>query len=99
MFRSDFLHQGVKLVEKHVSGKLSINLGPEFLDGRCDNLILGLLEKFAQSPGPIKQLGVDLNVLGLVSRDDVVLGPDVTSGVELDCLTWTAEIVFALEQM
>ncbi len=87
MFWSDFLHQGIELVEKHVSGKLSSDLGLEFLHGRCDDLILGLLEKFAQSPGPIKQLGVDLNVLGLISHDDVVHGPDVTSGVELDCLT------------
>ncbi len=30
-------------------------------------------------PSPIKPLGVDLNVLCLVGRDDVVHGPDVTA--------------------
>ncbi len=87
MFWSDFLPQGVEVVEEHVGIKLSSDLGPEFLDGCCDNLILGLLEKFAQSSGPIKPLGVNLNVLRLIGHDDVVHGPDVTTGVEIDRLT------------
>ncbi len=52
----------------------------------CDLFVFWLLEKLANSPGPVKPFGVDLQFLTVVHRDDVIHGPDVAAGVDSDSL-------------
>ncbi len=77
----------LSFAKEHISIELAGYLCLEFLDGSHDDLVLRLLEKIAQCPGPINPFGMGFHGLGLISCDDVVNGPDIATGVELYCLT------------
>jgi len=44
------------------------------------------VEKLIQGPSPVEPFGVDLNLLAVVGRDDVIHGTDVAAGIDLDSL-------------
>ncbi len=71
-------------MKEFIGIKLSGDLSLEALNRGHDDFIFPLLEKLPQGPGPFEPLGVDLDLFGLISCDDMVHGPNITSWVELD---------------
>ncbi len=62
------------------------DLFPESVARFCDLFVFWLLEKLAQSPGPVEPFGVDLHFLAVIGRDDVIHGPNIAAGVDSDGL-------------
>ena len=75
-----------QLVDQNIGVESAGDSLPEPVDRFCDLVAFWLLEKLAQSPGPVEPFGVDLQFLAVVGRDDVIHGPDVAAGVDSDCL-------------
>ncbi len=76
----------LQLVDQDLGVELAGDLLVESLDHLLDLLVLGLLEQLSQGPGPVKPLGVDLNLLAVVGHDDVIHGPNVAAGIHPDGL-------------
>ncbi len=77
----------LEFIDQYLGIELARDLCAESVDCRRDLLVLWLLEKLAQGPGPIQPLGMDLDLLAVVGCDDVVHGPDVTAGIDPDGLS------------
>jgi hypothetical protein len=77
----------LQLVHQDLSVELAGDPFAESVDCFCDLFIFWLLEELAQSPSPVEPFGVDLNLFAVVSRDDVIHGPDVAAGIDPDGLT------------
>ncbi len=73
-------------MEQNLSIKLARDLGAKLFNGRGNHLVFRLLEKLPQCPGPVEPFGVDLDLLAAIGLDDVVHGPNVTTGVDPDGL-------------
>ncbi len=82
------LGHGFKFVEQNLGVELAGDLCAELVDGRGDHLISWLLKQLSQGPGPVEPLGVNLDLLTVIGRDDVVHGPDVTAWIDPDSLAW-----------
>ncbi len=85
--RLGFFGHCFQLVDQDLGVKLAGDLSAESVDSCCDFLIFWLLEKLSQGPGPVKTFGVDLDLLAVICRDDVIHGPDVAAGIDLDSLS------------
>ncbi len=81
------LGHGLQFVDQDLGIELARDSFPELVNRFCDLFIFRLLEKLGQSPGPVEPFGVDLDLLAVVSRDDVIHGPDVAAGIDPDGLT------------
>jgi len=73
-------------MEQDLGIELPGDHGVKLVDGCGDHLIFWLLKKLPQHPGPVKPSGVDLNLLAVISCDDVIHGMDITTGVDPDGL-------------
>ncbi len=76
----------LQFVDQDLGVELAGDLLEESVDRLRDFLILWLLEELSQGPGPVEPFGVDLNLLAVVSRDDVIHGPDIAAGIDPDSL-------------
>ncbi len=76
----------LQLVDQDLAIEFAGDSFPESVDRLCDLFIFWLLEELAQSPSPVEPFGVDLHFLAVVSRDDVIHGPDIAAGVDSDGL-------------
>jgi len=85
-FLGHFGHR-LQLVDQNLGVKLAGDSFPKSVNCLRDLFIFQLLEKLAQSPGPVEPFGVDLDLLAVVSHDDVIHGPDVAAGIDPDSLT------------
>ncbi len=86
-FLLGLLGHGLQLVDQDLGIEFAGDSFPELVNHFCDLFIFRLLEKLGQSPGPIEPFGVDLDLLAVVGRDDVIHGPDVEAGIDPDGLT------------
>jgi hypothetical protein len=86
-FLLGLLGHGLQLVDQDLGIKLAGDSFPELVNRFRDLFVFRLLEKLGQSSGPVKPFGVDLDLLTVVGRDDVIHGPDVAAGIDLDGLT------------
>ncbi len=77
----------LQLVDQNLGVELARDSFPKSIACLCDLFIFWLLEKLAQSPGPVEPFGVDLNLRAVVGCDDVIHGPDVAAGIDPDGLT------------
>ncbi len=75
-----------QLVDQDLGVEFAGDSFPESVDCFCDLFIFLVLEKLAQSPGPVEPFGVDIQFLAVVGRDDVIHGQDVAAGVDSDGL-------------
>jgi len=76
----------LQLIDHDLGVELAGYLLAESVDRLRDFLVLWLQEKLTQGPGPVEPFGVDLNLLAVVNRDDVIHGPDVATGIDPDSL-------------
>ncbi len=86
-FLLGLLGHRLQLINQELGIKLAGDSFPESVNRFGDLFVFRLLEKLAQSPGPVEPFGVELNLLAVVGRDDVIHGPDVAAGIDLDGLT------------
>ncbi len=80
------LDHGLEFVEKDLGIEFARDLGVKLVDGCGYHLAFQLFKQLSQGPGPIESLGVNLDFLPVIGRDDVVHGPDVTAWVDPDSL-------------
>ena len=85
-FLLGLLGHGLQLVDQDLGIEFAGDSFPELVNHFRDLFIFLLLEKLGRSPGPIEPFGVDLDLLAVVGRDDVIHGPDVAAGIDLDSL-------------
>ncbi len=76
----------LQLIYEDLSIELAGDLLAESVNCFRDFPVLWLLEKLTQGPSPVEPFGVDLNLLTVVGRDDVIHGPGVAAGIDLDSL-------------
>jgi hypothetical protein len=84
--RLGFVGHGFELINQNLSIKLSGDLCAESVDRLHDLFVFQMLEKLAQGPGPVQPFRIDLDLLAVVSRDDVVNSPDIAAWVNPDRL-------------
>ncbi len=80
-FLLGLLGHGLQLIDQDLGVKLARDSLLELVNRFRDLFDLRLLEKQGQSPGPVKSFGVDLDLLAVIGRDDVIHGPDVAAGL------------------
>ncbi len=76
----------LQLIDHDLGVELAGDLLAESVDRLRDFLVLWLQEKLTQGPRTVEPFGVDLNLLAVVSCDDVIHGPDVAAGIDPDSL-------------
>jgi len=81
------LGHGLHFMDQDRSIELAGDSFPELVNRFRDLFVFWLLEELGQSPGPIEPFGVDLDLLAVVGHDDVIHGPDVAAGIDLNGLT------------
>ncbi len=86
-FLLGLLGHGLQLIDQDLSIELARDSFPELVNRFHDLFVFRLLEELGQSPGPVEPFGVDLDLLAVVGRDDVIHGPDVAAGIDPDGLT------------
>ncbi len=79
-FLLGLLGHGFQLVDQDLGVEFAGDSFPESADRFCDLFVFWLLEKLAQSPGPVEPFGVDIQFLAVVGCDDVSHGPNVAAG-------------------
>jgi hypothetical protein len=73
------------VVEQDFSIELPRHLGAKLFNCCGDHLVFRVLEKLPQGQRPVQPYGVDLNFVAVIGHDDMIHGPDVVAGIDLDC--------------